>query len=336
MDFKIGILDLKMEPFSLQGNWVDLLILVVLLYFIVEAVRVGIWAFLADFLSFSLSLLISLRGYKFAATLLRNNFSLSHSLANALGFLLTAILSESILGVFFTGILGKIPYKKQKTPLSRIAAVIPAVGEGLVLISFVLVLLMGLPVSPQVKSDISESKIGGEVVRRTSGIETSINEIFGGVVEDSLTYLTVRPGSRETVPISVDKRELGVDEVAETEMFRLINEERVKRGVQPLEKREEVVSVARAHARDMWERRYFGHVSPEGEDVGDRLENAGISYRIAGENLALAPTLATAHTGLMNSEGHRENILDPKFKRVGIGVIDNGIYGKMFVQVFTD
>jgi uncharacterized protein YkwD len=52
--------------------------------------------------------------------------------------------------------------------------------------------------------------------------------------------------------------------------------------------------------------------------------------------LALAPTLATAHTGLMNSEGHRANILEPKFKRVGIGVIDNGVYGKMFVQVFTD
>jgi uncharacterized protein YkwD len=38
----------------------------------------------------------------------------------------------------------------------------------------------------------------------------------------------------------------------------------------------------------------------------------------------------------MNSEGHRKNILDPEFKRLGIGVIDNGVYGKMFVQIFTD
>jgi len=68
----------------------------------------------------------------------------------------------------------------------------------------------------------------------------------------------------------------------------------------------------------------------------DRLEKAGVSYSIAGENLALAPTVQTAHTGLMNSEGHRANILEPQFKRVGIGVIDNGIYGKMFVQIFTD
>jgi uncharacterized protein YkwD len=86
----------------------------------------------------------------------------------------------------------------------------------------------------------------------------------------------------------------------------------------------------------MWERQYFGHISPEGRDIGDRLNAAGIGYSLAGENLALAPTVTTAQNGLMNSEGHRANILEPKFKKIGIGVIDNGIYGKMFVQVFTD
>lgn len=48
------------------------------------------------------------------------------------------------------------------------------------------------------------------------------------------------------------------------------------------------------------------------------------------------PTVIVAHNGLMNSEGHRANILSPEFSRVGIGVIDNGIYGKIFVQIFTD
>jgi len=70
--------------------------------------------------------------------------------------------------------------------------------------------------------------------------------------------------------------------------------------------------------------------------LGDRLDRAGIRYSFAGENLAMAPTLATAHNGFMNSEGHRANILEPKFRRGAVGVIDNGVYGKMFVQVFTD
>jgi uncharacterized protein YkwD len=96
------------------------------------------------------------------------------------------------------------------------------------------------------------------------------------------------------------------------------------------------VPVARDYARDMWQRNYFGHVSPEGKSVADRLDEAGITFQVVGENLALAPTLTTAHIGLMNSEGHRANILEPDFKRVGIGVIDNGIYGKLFVQIFTD
>ena len=66
------------------------------------------------------------------------------------------------------------------------------------------------------------------------------------------------------------------------------------------------------------------------------MEKAGISYQAAGENLAYAPNVDVAHTGLMNSEGHRANILSADFGKVGIGVIDGGVYGKMFVQEFTD
>ena len=54
------------------------------------------------------------------------------------------------------------------------------------------------------------------------------------------------------------------------------------------------------------------------------------------ENLALAPNVDIAHKGLMNSPGHRANILSPSFGRVGIGVIDGGGYGKMFAQEFAD
>jgi uncharacterized protein YkwD len=86
----------------------------------------------------------------------------------------------------------------------------------------------------------------------------------------------------------------------------------------------------------MFENGYFSHISLQGEDVGDRLGKAGVLYLVAGENLAFAPSLEIAHDGLMQSPGHRENILDEEFNRVGIGVIDAGSQGKMFVQVFTD
>ena len=325
-----------MNLFSLQGNWVDLAIILVLLYFASEAWTAGFWIILADFLSFFLSLIVSLRGYPLMAEVLRNNFSFPYSLSNALGFLFTAALSQAVFGYIFAKAILKLPLRLWKRWWIKLLSLLPALGEGLVLVSFVLTLVLALPIVPKVKRDVSNSKIGTFLVRQTQGVERQIKDIFGGVIEDSLTYLTVRPGSKETVPIISDLQELKEDEASEPQMFNLVNAERLKRGAGELTWAPEIVLVARAHAKDMWERQYFGHVSPEGEDVGSRLDKASINYKLAGENLALAPTVNTAHTGLMNSEGHRRNILEPKFKKVGIGVIDNGIYGKMFVQVFTD
>src|SRR3989338_4353363 len=201
-----------MSIFSLQGNWIDFLILLVLAYFVSEAWRIGFWVILADFLGFLLSLLIGLWGYSYVADILRSNFSLPHSVSNALGFLFTAGISEAIIGFVFSSLIRKIPYKFWKKPWSNIAATFPAAGQGLILISFVLTLVIGLPISPKLKSDVTDSKIGGILVQKTSGIEARVNEIFGGLVEDSLTYLTVRPGSTELIPITVDKQELAVDE----------------------------------------------------------------------------------------------------------------------------
>ena len=68
----------------------------------------------------------------------------------------------------------------------------------------------------------------------------------------------------------------------------------------------------------------------------NRMRDGGVRFGAAGENLALAPTVQVAHDGLMNSPGHRANILNPRYRRVGIGVADGGMHGKMFVQNFAD
>jgi uncharacterized protein YkwD len=66
------------------------------------------------------------------------------------------------------------------------------------------------------------------------------------------------------------------------------------------------------------------------------MNKAGVKFRTAGENLALAPTLQLAHTGLMNSPGHRANILRPEFGRLGIGIMDGGYHGIMVSQEFRN
>ena len=321
---------------SLNGNWLDLVIIFILIFFVARAFRFGFWVVLVDLVSFLASLLISLRVYQFVAEFLRTNFTLSRSISNALGFLLSAVFVESILGVILYKLVYLVPVRLKKGIVSKFLAIFPAIGEGFIMVSFLLILALAFPISPKIKADITESKIGGLLIEKTSGVEMKVNEVFGGVIEDALTFYTIKPESREVVELTVTKRELSIDELSETEMFKLVNKDRKEMGVAELIWDVRLVPVARAHATDMWERSYFGHISPEGEDVGGRLEKAGVNFFVAGENLALAPTLQTAHIGLMNSQGHRENILSRDFNRMGIGVIDNGVYGKMFVQIFID
>ena len=87
---------------------------------------------------------------------------------------------------------------------------------------------------------------------------------------------------------------------------------------------------------DKFARSYFSHISPEWENTFDRMREGGVKFLTAGENLALAQTLHIAHSGLMNSPGHRANILHPSFGRAAIGVLDGGIYGLMITQTFRN
>jgi len=214
--------------------------------------------------------------------------------------------------------------------------VIPAIGEGVILIAFILTLAVAFPIRPSVKADIVKSRLGGVILAKTVVIEKTVNEVFGGVIQDSLTYLTVKPGSDEKVKLDSPITNLKKDEISAKEMFILVNRERNKSGIPELKWNEKIAEVSYDYANYMWENYYFGHTDLQGRDVGDRLRTAKISYSLAGENLALAPTVISDHNGLMNSEGHRENILNTEFEEIGIGVIDNGVYGKIFIQVFID
>lgn len=141
-----------------------------------------------------------------------------------------------------------------------------------------------------------------------------------------------------------DVRELSRAPEAERTVLDLLNQARQAQGLPVVQPDLELAEVARAHALDMYVRGYFSHDTPDcdaGDDAPgcldpfDRIRAGGVTYVNAGENLALAPTPASAHDGLMRSPGHRANILEPRYGRVGIGAVD-GPYGLMIVQAFAD
>jgi uncharacterized YkwD family protein len=121
----------------------------------------------------------------------------------------------------------------------------------------------------------------------------------------------------------------------EQQMFDLVNRERQRHGLRPYRIDPDLVRVARVKARDMVDNNYFSHRSPTYGSPFEMMRRFGVTYRYAGENLAGAPTANRAHVGLMNSPGHRANILNTNFTHIGIGVVEGSRYGKIFVQLFT-
>ena len=129
---------------------------------------------------------------------------------------------------------------------------------------------------------------------------------------------------------------LPVDANAEAVMIQKVNQERVARGLPALVFDPTMLPVARAHSLDMWLRDYFAHVNPDGLDPFDRMSAGDITFGAAGENLARGPSTEWAHQALMDSPGHRANILQPAFRRIAIGVVTNGDRGITFTQIFAD
>lgn len=333
---------------ALHGNWVDLAILIEIFFYLLGGWGRGLILGILDLGGLLLSFFASLKFYSFVGELLVVNFSLPRGIANASGFLISGLLSELLLSFvinltfrkIYPLITVRVKAKKLELILSvdKILGFIPVLGEALIFTAFILTLFVTLPIQGAVKKDIVSSKIGAPLIAKTQGIERKLNAIFGAAVNETLTFLTVNPSpsSGEKVDLRFTQKEIKVDEGAEELMFTLVNQERVKAGVGQLAMSLKLRDLARTYAKDMFARGYFSHYNPEGQSPFDRMDKAGIHFTSAGENLALAPNVELAHQGLMNSPGHRRNILSPDFGKVGIGAIDGGIYGEMFVQEFTD
>lgn len=120
--------------------------------------------------------------------------------------------------------------------------------------------------------------------------------------------------------------------IYEYEIFTLINNIRISAGISPLEWSSELSFAGRLHAEDMSARNFFDHTNPDGKSPFERLNEFGIMYSYAGENIAQGYfTPSNVTDNWMNSEPHRENILNPVFKKMGVG-----FYKGYWVQEFSN
>lgn len=141
------------------------------------------------------------------------------------------------------------------------------------------------------------------------------------------------PASRDG-PIA-EREPLTVEE-ARARVVLKINALRAASGEVALARDFELDTVAQKYAERLARENFFAHVAPDGTTLKARLEAAGYDHTVVGENLGLASGPLAAHFTIEHSPGHRKNLLDPAYRRVGIGVAKNSSALTLLVEVFAN
>lgn len=316
-------------------NWIDIVIFGVLFFYGIQGYSLGFFRAFLDLISFALSFVLALKFYAVLGNSLVDIFSIPQGISYAIGFFVIAFTCEIIFGIIIRRFI--ILRSSVLNILSRTLGIFTGMFSGFILVSFLLSLIIALPVSSFLKRSVFVSKIGNSLVSKTQGFEKDLNNIFGGAVNETLNFLTIEPEENTVINLHFKTDKFSIDQNAEKEMIVLVNKERVAMGLVDLDVNTKLQDVARKYCMDMIRRGYFSHYTLEGLSPFDRMNKANVYYSsYAGENLALSPNVTIAMQGLMASKGHRANILSPNFGKIGIGVIEAGILGSAFCQEFTD
>lgn len=329
---------LKMIGFItwLSRHWADPLAVLVLAWYAIDGWRRGFVVIAFEFAGFAMSLFVALLLYGPMGEAFASAFHIARPFAKPAGFFAVWILTEFAYGQIAKRVFKKIPEKARASRYNRMLGIVPAIFDGALFLSIALSLCLTLPLPAAFKKDIIDSKVAGTLVLNAGRLDSAMNSIFGGAAKETLTFLTVNQGSEESVDLQFMTRDYMPSPDAEQEMLGLVNAERAKQGLGPLTLEPAMVLIARAHSGDMLTRGYFSHVTPDGKTPTNRADAEEYAYHVFGENLAFSPNVSLAHTGLMNSPGHRANILSPEYRKVGIGIQDAGAYGIMVTQNFSD
>jgi len=321
---------------DLPFNVVDAIVLLLLGLAVWNGYRVGFVATAYSLASWVLAVAAAIAFAGPAATVVEALVHLPKPVAATVGFFVVIVLAEmlfSIAGYLAIRPIVALIRRTPINPLDRVLGMIPSAIRTLFVVAVAILAIEALPVGSDIKAQVDTSRTGRAVSDQLAAYQPQIAAITGTLGGSPL--LVTKLGEDDTQKLDLpDDLDLAPDPVAERQLFDLVNEERTQRGLAALVWDGRLVPVARAHSQEMFKLKYFSHQSPVAGSPFDRLKAANITYTRAGENLAYAQSVAVAHRALMDSPGHRDNILRPEFTRIGIGVINAGAYGRMVTQLF--
>jgi uncharacterized protein YkwD len=320
---------------NIYMNWVDLALIIIFVLAIWAGFSRGFIFGSLDLLGWAGSFILAYLFYSYTARAFAKITDLNIWLL-PVSFLLTLVIARLLIGVITTFIIRSLPEQSHRNWLNKFLGIVPGAINGWIVAIIISALLLALPLKDNINSETRESKWATTLAMQSEWANKKLAPVFDEAIRHTMNSLTVDPRSNKKVPLGFTYDKAEVRPFLEIKMLEMVNKERIKAGLKPLKADPEMSRVARAHSRDMFVRGYFAHNTPEGKTPFDRMRAAGVQFSAAGENLALAQTLEIAHTNLMNSPGHRANILHPSFGRLGIGILDGGFFGLMISQEFRD
>jgi uncharacterized protein YkwD len=311
---------------------------------LVATILLGMWAgwrrgfvFAAvDLLTLAISLAAAFLGYEQISGWVGRVLPALGIWLAPLAFVAIFLLVHFILGSAALRWAGRLPRPVHENTANRLLGLLPGAVNGAIHAVVVAVLALTLPLGARIGTWAHQSTLAPRLAAPAEWVQAELAPVFDPLVQRTTQSRTVRPDSNESIELDFRVAQAPPRPELEQRMVELVNAERRAAGLKPVRSDPELVQVARAHSGDMLARGYFAHVAPDGTDLARRLQRAHLGYLAAGENLALAPNLTTAHSGLMRSPGHRANILRPQFGRLGVGVLDAGLHGLMVTQDFRN
>lgn len=218
---------------------------------------------------------------------------------------------------------------------NKLLGVIPGLVSGIVYSSLISFFALSYPLG-NLSQRTKDSYLANLLNHKNGWPGMLLSEMAADIGYRSPENFTVHTKGAELVSLPFRTKEFRPRPDLEKRMLELINIERRKVNLSPMTFDKKLAQVATKHSSDMLQRGYFSHYTPEGLGPFDRLRKDRVRFRIAGENLALAQTLQSAHQGFMESPVHKANILHESFGRAGIGILDAGANGIMVTQNFRN
>ncbi len=318
-------------------NVIDVLLLAVFAFAVVDGVKRGFVASSFSLVVWSLAFVVAVALTRLLFTAYGNVGLEPGGTVRILVFSATLFIVAAWLVVggrrFLIATRSRLTLHPTLVFADRWLGIVPSLARTAIGAAALLTAINLLPVLPLVRDAATNSVIASGLVSAVEAAEPPIAGLLG--TGERPLFLSVIHGAEEQQLYFPDGAASTIDLDGEQELFELLNRERIAAGRGPLVPDVRLTVVARAHAQEMFDLRYLSHYSPRTGKPSDRLVARDIPFDFMGENVAYAPSASLAEQGFLRSSSHKANLLDPRFRSVGIGAVSVGVNGTLYVEVFS-